>query len=98
MDKSQTLYAYNGAKHEIDFNASTNTQQTAALDDHVTVVRLLTDKDVYVTFETEKAATAANGLTVKAGVPEYFQVSGGTKLNALGVSDSGTLEIDEMTR
>ena len=97
MDNTKTHYGYNSAKHIISFNSSTSTQQTSALDDHVTTVRLVSDQDVYVTFEDDISATASNGLTLKANVPEYFVVSGGVKLNALGVSASGSLEVAEMT-
>lgn len=97
MDRDQTLYAYNGVPHAIEFNASTNTPQTAVIGDHVTVVRVVSDQDVWVTFETKETDPETTGLKLKAGVIEYFRMSGAQKMNAQGVTASGTLDIAEMT-
>jgi len=97
MDRDQTLYAYNGVKHTIDAVTGASATHTTAISNHCTVLRLVAAEDVYVTFETLLDASATIGLLVKAGVIEYFKVSGGQKLNALAVTTDGALEICEMT-
>ena len=97
MRHGQTHYGYNGQKHSISFGTSSSTQQTNETESGINTVRLTSDQDVYVTFETDIDATSSNGLLVKAGIVEYFAVEEEVKLNAIGKSASGTLEIAEMT-
>ena len=70
---------------------------SGTISDEVYTIRLVSDQDCYVVFETEKDASSTTGLTLKAGVIEYFGIDYGQKISARGVSASGSLEITEMT-
>ena len=93
----QTHYRYNHVKHTISFDAASSTKQTNPISDQVFVIRLNPSADCYVVFEDELDASSTIGLTLEAGVIEYFAVDQGQKLSARGVSGAGTLEITEFT-
>jgi hypothetical protein len=60
-------------------------------------VRLHATVACYVNFEEGKPATT-DDMLLAAGIPEYFTIDPGTKINCIQASGAGTLNITEMTQ
>lgn len=60
------------------------------------VVRVIASADCWVKFGAAPVAAAADSMRLKADREEWFRVSPGDKVAALGVAGSGSLNLVEM--
>lgn len=85
-----------GTSQDLTFTAGASTACSTAFNAATEVVRVYATVDCRIAFATSPTATATS-LYIPAGSYEYFNIKGGDKVAAWGVSAGGTLNIVEAT-
>jgi hypothetical protein len=76
--------------------AYTNTSaQSTALGVGTTLIRVVSTTDCFIKIASNPTAVADTSLFLKAGIPEYFGVTGGYKVAAIRLTDNGSLYVTE---